>query len=151
MNLIQIMRNQFAYFQSYSMMRLLLLLSVLILPSAALAGGSAPWCHIINEDEYCSFKTAESCYKRAASGGSCRENPRIVGVQGERRWCVVSASGRNCNYGGQRSCLRAAQSMNGGCVVNTEKILKFAKRGGLKNQGRSPADLAAELAEANAP
>jgi len=132
------------------MMRLLLLLSVFIFPSVALAAGGAPWCHIVNENEDCGFQTAESCYARAASGGSCRENPRILGVQGDRKWCVVSASGRNCTFGGQRLCLQAAKTMNGGCVENTEKRLQYARRGGLKDKGTSPADLAAELAEANA-
>lgn len=152
-NRIQILRNHSACWQSYYVMRLLILLSVFLFPLVSLAGGSGPWCHVVNEDEKCTFRTAESCYASAASGGTCRENPRTVGVQGDSLWCVVSAEGRKCKFMTQRPCLQAAQRMNGGCVENTEKKLEYARRGGNWGAGEgdesSVADLAAELAEAS--
>ena len=111
------------------MMRQLLLISLMLFPVITLAGGGSPWCLVSNENEVCSYNTADQCYSSVAQiGGYCRENARLFSVRGAQKWCVVSATGRKCNFGTQQSCIKAVQEMDAGCVENTEQALA-RKRG----------------------
>jgi hypothetical protein len=110
-------------------MRQLLLISLLLFPVITLAGGPGAWCLVHDEDEMCRYNTAEACYNDVAMrGGFCRENSRILGMSGKKRWCVVSASGRNCNFSGRGRCLDKARAINAGCVENTEEALAKKRR-----------------------
>ena len=135
-------------------MRQLLLISLLLFPVITLAGGSAAWCLVHDEDEMCRYNTAEECYNHAAKrGGFCRENPRILGMSGDSSWCVVSASGRNCNFSSRGSCLSSARAINAGCVENTEKAIRNKRMAkGLREDGGSSLteELEASLREARA-
>ena len=109
-------------------MRRLLFISLLFFPAITFAGGSAPWCLVLDEVEICGFNTAESCYAKAESGGYCRQNAQFLGVMGERPWCVITAEWRHCKYT-RAACLRVAAEVGGGCVENTELALKNARAG----------------------
>jgi hypothetical protein len=52
-----------------------------------------------------------------------------MGTSGDKKWCLITATRRDCNYFAKGSCLRAARVQNGGCVQNTEKALEKAKYG----------------------
>ncbi|TDJ45692.1 MAG: hypothetical protein E2O50_01090 [Gammaproteobacteria bacterium] len=79
-------------------------------------------------------------------------------MSGESRWCVVSASGRNCNFSGRGRCLNAARAINAGCVENTERAVRIARQsqgffegGSSKGEDISLAEeLEAALREGNA-
>jgi hypothetical protein len=131
-------------------MRHLILVSVLLFPAISLAA-NAPWCLVRDENEKCTFISAEACYARVTqTGGSCRENYVSVGVRGDNQWCVVTGSRRDCKYRGQRHCLNAAQQVNGGCVRNIEKSLEYAKSSDEFVSGEGIAgDIARELEELN--
>ena len=110
-------------------MRYFLLISLFLLPTITLASGGDPWCLIRDENEVCGFKTAQECYAKSQYGGYCRENHRFMGVsEANRRWCVVTASRRDCKYA-RKGCLKAAIELGGGCVENTEQALKRARAG----------------------
>ena len=107
-------------------MRKLLLISLCLFPTITLAANS-PWCLVRDENEKCSFNSAEACYAAVAKqGGSCRENHLRLGVRGEKQWCVVTGSRRDCSFNISRQCFNAAQAVGGGCVRNTEKALELA-------------------------
>jgi len=108
-------------------MRKLLLISLFLFPTISLAA-SSPWCLVRDENEKCSFNTAEACYAAVAKqGGSCRENHLRLGVRGEKQWCVVTGARRACSFNIPRQCFKGAQVVGAGCVRNTEKALEFAK------------------------
>ena len=128
-------------------MRKLLLISLFLFPTIALAGGSSPWCLVRDENEICKYNAAEECYEAVAKlGGSCRENHLRLGMRGENQWCVVTGSRRDCSFNMSRQCFNAAQKVGGGCVRNTEKALEYAKSSGEFVSGEGLAgDIAREL------
>ena len=51
-------------------------------------------------------------------------NPLEAGVTGDKAWCVVTGNMRRCIYPFQTRCAQVAVKLNGGCVPNTDKLLK---------------------------
>ena len=128
-------------------MRVLYLALLLLAPGIALA---APWCLVRDENEYCNYDTADSCYRVVSrEGGSCRQNYREIGLRGGAPWCVVTSLYRRCIYYGKTSYLSVARSENGGCVRNVEKDLELAAKN--KRQGASSdcEDISCELQQAS--
>jgi hypothetical protein len=107
-------------------MRQLMLIIVFMVPAIAQAG---PWCLTLDEVMGCSYASSDECYRAAgARGGNCMPNPLEAGVSGDRAWCVVSSNMRRCTYYYQQgACTRAARELNGGCVPNTDEMIKNAE------------------------
>jgi hypothetical protein len=117
-----------------SMKRVFLTL-LLLCPALAQAG---QWCLVIDETEFCDFVKPEPCYRAAANrGGSCRPNYKTVGASGGNRWCIVTATSKNCVHRFKLRCVNEARSIKGaGCVENIDLILRSSREGGAADGGK---------------
>jgi hypothetical protein len=108
-------------------MRRVILFLLLTCPLPALAGDKA-WCLVVDGFERCKFNTADECYRSADSvNGSCQMNYKGIGDEGEMRFCLVTAQGRDCSYRGKAACLGDALAVKGGCVENVNLYMQKAR------------------------
>jgi hypothetical protein len=115
-------------------MKRIVLTLLLLFPVLAQAG---PWCLFTDATESCTFKDAEVCYRAASErGGFCRPNAREVGVMGGNRWCIVTATSKNCVHRFKKRCMSDARGKPGAaCIENIDQLLAQKRMRGAGDSG----------------